>query len=90
MNDEPELPGAGIEAVRARHEQMLLGFPHVVGVATGMRTREGGPTGAPAILVFVDRKVDEDELAPDEVLPRELDGVPVEVVETGGVRPLGG
>jgi hypothetical protein len=90
MSDEPELPGADVEAVRARHEQELLRFLHVVGVATGLRTRPGSPTGEPAILVFVDRKVSESELSPDDVLPRELDGVPVDVVEAGAVRPLDG
>jgi hypothetical protein len=88
MSDEPELPGADVEAIRSRHEQELLRFPHVVGVATGMRTREGRPTGEPAILVFVDRKVARSELAREDVLPRELDGVPVDVVEAGAVRPL--
>lgn len=77
MSDEPRSP-ADIAAVQARHERELLRYPNVVGVATG----ESG------LLVLVSRKVPEQELAPDERLPREIEGVPVDVVETGPIEPL--
>lgn len=88
MTEGPGLSGEGLEAVRVRREQELLRYPHVVGVATGVRHVGGEPTDEPAILVFVDRKVPESELSAAEVLPRELDGVPVDVVEAGAVQPL--
>ena len=75
-------------AVQARHERELLRYPNVVGVASGTPTRGGKPAAGPAILVLVSRKVPEGELASEERLPRELEGVPVDVVETGAIEPL--
>jgi hypothetical protein len=83
---EPNIP-ADVAAVQARHQQELLRYPNVVGVATGTRTRGGRPTGETGLLVLVSRKVPASELEPDEVLPSEIEGVPVDVVETGQIRP---
>ena len=74
--------------VKARHEGTLLRYPNVVGVASGIRTRAGKPTGESALLVFVQRKVPAGELGEGEVLPREVEGIPVDVVEAGRVKPL--
>jgi hypothetical protein len=73
---EPPTP-ADVAAVQARHQQELLRYPNVVGVATG-------ETG---LLILVSRKVPASELGPDELLPSEIEGVPVDVVEAGQIRP---
>jgi hypothetical protein len=93
-----EIPGrlpmhpedARIAEVRARHEAELLRYPNVVGLATGMRMRRGAPTDEPCLVVYVERKLPPDQLAAGEQLPAELDGVPIDVVETGRVQPLSG
>ena len=77
-----------LAAVRARHEPALLAYPNVVGVSEGVRTRGGAPTGERCIVVYVQRKVPRDQLREDQVLPRELEGVPVDVVEIGRLEPL--
>jgi hypothetical protein len=87
VNETPLSP-ADVAAVQARHERELLRYPNVVGVATGTPTRRGKPTAGPGLLVLVSRKVPERELAPEERLPREIEGVPVDVVETGPIEPL--
>jgi hypothetical protein len=79
---------ADAAAVLARHESELLRYPNVVGAAVGVRMREGKPTGEPCLVIYVERKVPESELAEGEALPREVDGVPVDVVPVGRVRPL--
>jgi hypothetical protein len=66
-----------LREVRRRHEPMLLALPNVVGVSAETRT------GGDVILVLVSRKVPEEELAPEEVIPQELEGVRTEVVEIG-------
>jgi len=83
---EPPTP-ADVAAVQARHQQELLRYPNVVGVATGTPTRGGRPTGETGLLVLVSRKVPASELEPDELLPSEIEGVPVDVVEAGQIRP---
>jgi hypothetical protein len=87
VSETPPSP-ADVAAVQARHERELLRYPNVVGVATGTPTRRGQPTAGPALLVLVSRKVPESELAPAERLPREIEGVPVDVVATGPIEPL--
>jgi hypothetical protein len=87
---EPLRSTADVAAVQARHERELLRYPNVVGVATGTPTRGGQPASAePCLLVLVTRKLPPSELGPGELLPREIEGVPIDVVETGGpIEPL--
>lgn len=77
-----------IAEVRARHETELLRYPNVVGVAEGIRTRQGKPTGERCLIVYVERKVPRGQLEGREILPSEIEGVPVDVVEVGRVEPL--
>lgn len=89
-----ELPRAEIEEagkvakVRERHEAELLAYPNVVGVAEGIRTRRGKPTGERCIVVYVERKVPRKKLSKREVLPAEIEGVPVDVIEAGKIEAL--
>jgi hypothetical protein len=75
-------------AIRAKHEAQLLGYPNVVGVIDGVRMRGGKPTNEPAIVVLVSRKVPRKSLAKASLLPSELEGVPVDVVEVGPIEAL--
>jgi hypothetical protein len=79
-----------VAEVRARHEQELLRYPNVVGVAIGSRMRQGAPTGEPCLVVYVERKLPPDQLAEGELLPAEVEGVPVDVVESGPIQALSG
>lgn len=74
--------------VRTRHEAELLRYPNVVGVDEGIRTKDGVPTGERCLVVYVERKVPRDQLAEAEILPDEIEGVSVDVVETGEITPL--
>ena len=77
-----------VAAVLARHDTELMAYPHVVAVADGICTREGQPTGEACIVVYVDRKLPEDQLEEGARLPSEIDGVPVDVVEVGEIGIL--
>lgn len=77
-----------LSAARVKHEATLLSYPNVVGVAEGIRTRRGKPTGDRCLVVYVSRKLPKSKLGASELLPREIDGVPVDVVEVGKVEPL--
>lgn len=68
---------------QARYADTLMSKPHVVGIAVGYTMRSGVRTENVGVIVMVDRKVPQDQLAPEEIIPRELDGVPVDVQETG-------
>lgn len=86
---QPDLAGAAkIAEVQQRHEAELLRYPNVVGVATGIRTRGGKPTGEPCLVVYVERKLPRKRLAAKDLLPSDIEGIPVDVVETGPLAPL--
>jgi hypothetical protein len=62
--------------------------PDVVGVGIGLRQRGGTITQEVAIVVMVVAKRPLDELEPSEVLPTEIEGVPVDIIETGSIEAL--
>ncbi len=69
--------------VKRRHERTLLRKANVVAVGVGLRTRGGAATDEVCIVVSVRRKLPAAQLPPADRLPAALDGVPVDVVETG-------
>ena len=81
---------ARVAGIQARHEAALMRYPNVVGVAAGLRTKGGQPTREWCLVVYVTRKVPASTLAKDQILPTEIEDVPVDVVEVGELRPLDG
>ncbi len=77
-----------LSAVLAQHEAALMSYPNVIGVADGIRMRRGKPTGERCLVVFVNRKLPKSKLRKSEILPGEIDGIPIDVVEVGNVEPL--
>ncbi len=77
------------DAVRRAHQDELLVKANVVGVGVGLRQRAGSPTNEVALVVLVRRKVPAHQLAPEDRIPRAIDGVPVDVQEVGDVRAWG-
>jgi hypothetical protein len=75
-----------VQDVKRRHEAELLRKPNVVAVGVGFRTRGGQTTNEVAIVVSVEVKVPAAQLKRGELLPTSIDGVPVDVVETGVIR----
>lgn len=73
-------------AVKAAHKDMLLAKANVVGVGVGFRQIDGQPTSTIAIIVTVKEKVPQVLLAPEDLIPGEIDGVPVDVVEVGELK----
>lgn len=77
---------ARIADVLARHEAALLRRRNVVAVAAGFRTRGGVPTDERCLVVYVRRKVPARQLAAVDRLPRQIERVPIDVVEIGPVE----
>ena len=77
---------AHLRAVRATYEADLMRKANVVGVGIGLKTVDGEQTGEPAIVVSVTRKLPSAQLGPADVIPSELDGVPVDVQAVGDLR----
>ena len=73
-------------AVKEKHETALLNKANVTGVGVGLRMRAGELTDEVVLVVMVTRKVPRAQLAPDDFVPPEIEGVPVDIQEVGHVR----
>jgi hypothetical protein len=61
----------------------LMRKANVVGVGVGFRLQRGLRTKQVVLVVMVDSKVPLTDLRSADVIPNEIDGVPVDVQETG-------
>jgi hypothetical protein len=69
--------------IQARYAHTLMEKPNVVGVGIGLVRIEGEVTAEPALIVMVTKKIPDAELAPDDTIPKSIEGVRVDVQETG-------
>ncbi len=77
---------AQAKQVKSVHVNSLLGKRNVVGVGLGYKISQGTDTGELALVVSVTRKLTSDVLSAKDMVPRSLDGVKTDVVETGLLR----
>ncbi|MDX2141010.1 MAG: hypothetical protein SF123_23210 [Chloroflexota bacterium] len=69
--------------VQQRYQNYLLNKPHVVGVGVGYALVHGAQTPEVAVVVMVDHKLPPENLSPMDRLPSRLEGVRIDVQETG-------
>jgi hypothetical protein len=77
---------AKARAVKRAYEGELLSKANVVGVGTGMRQKDGKPTGEVALVVMVKEKVPPDQLAAEDAIPTQIEGARVDVQEVGELK----
>ncbi len=78
--------GIGIEEVRAvkdRHGESLLEKENVVGLGIGYKEVEGQETEQLSLVVMVRKKESPSQLDATDLIPSEIEGVPVDVKEVG-------
>ncbi|MCU0511450.1 MAG: hypothetical protein MUE40_02660 [Anaerolineae bacterium] len=80
LNDEQM---AKLTELQAKYAPALMRYPHVIGVGIGIAMRDGQYTDEPALVVMVDLKLPQAQLILEDILPRELEGVRVDVQATG-------
>jgi hypothetical protein len=85
MSQEEDLTRRAVR-VKQIHESDLLAKANVLGVGVGLRQRSGEPGAEVAVVVLVRRKVPASQLAPQDRIPPEIEGVPVDVQEVGDVQ----
>ena len=74
--------------VKRRHERELLRKANVVALGVGHCRRGGVATKEVCIVVSVKKKLPLSDLKPRDVIPAQIEDVPVDVVETGEIRAL--
>ena len=72
-----------IRSILQEHRDDLLSKPNVVGVAVGFQQQAGLSTQNLVLVVMVENKIPPSSLAPEELIPTSLEGVPVDVQEIG-------
>ncbi len=77
-----------IRAVRDRHQEHLLKQKNVVGLGIGYKEIEGQETGLLSLVVMVRKKESPSQLDATDLLPSEIEGVPVDVKEVGDIVAL--
>jgi hypothetical protein len=91
MNDhqagEPT-PMQRASAVRSAHQAELMAKANVVGVGVGYRRVAGQQTDMVALVVMVSQKLPDWQIDAEDVIPREIEGVPVDVQEVGRLDAL--
>ena len=83
--------GKGIEEIRAvkdRHGESLLEKKNVVGLGIGYKEVEGQETGLLSLVVMVRKKESRSQLDATDLIPSEIEGVPVDVKEVGEIVAL--
>ena len=80
---------AHVTQVKGAYVADLLGKRNVVGVGLGRKISQGVETGELSLIVSVTHKVDPSALAAEDLVPRALNGIRTDVVETGVLRAFG-
>jgi hypothetical protein len=75
-----------IRAAKEKFERLLMGKANVIGVGIGKKVVAGKETEDPAVIVFVERKLPEPRLRKKDIVPKILDEVKTDVVETGRLK----
>lgn len=76
-------------AAKEKHKKRLFSIPGVVSVGVGYKTVANKSTGQMAIVVGVVKKLPEEKISREHIIPRSLDDIPTDVVQVGRIK-LGG
>ncbi len=75
-----------IEEVRRIHEKRLLRMANVVGVMIGYKVSAGEKTDTLSIICLVERKVKEQDLKKQDLIPSIIDEEMIDVIQVGKLR----
>lgn len=73
----------GIQKVQQSVEDDFLQFRNVTGIGAGIQQVNGVMTGTPSLLIFVDQKLPIEALETNQIIPKEINGIKTDVVQTG-------
>lgn len=77
-----------VRQVKEQHKQAILRKPNVVGVGYGYKEVNGDRTGQLCLVALVREKLPRAGLAPSDMVPAQLGGVPTDVVQVGELKAL--
>jgi hypothetical protein len=74
------------QAIKRAYTSQLMAKANVVGVGVGFCTTGGERTGQVGLVVMVNHKLPRGQIDPADLIPKEIEGVPVDVQEVGEIR----
>jgi hypothetical protein len=74
--------------IREKYEKTLMRKKGVVGCAVGFKHTEGKKTDQICIICYVIEKIPADQLDKRDLIPSTIEGIPTDVIESGGMRAL--
>ncbi len=77
-----------IEEIRRMHEARLLRIANVVGVMIGYKITGGDMTRALSIVLLVEKKIKEQDLKKQDIIPTKIEDEMTDVIEVGKLRAL--
>jgi hypothetical protein len=77
-----------VKRVKEKYEDFLMSKEGVVGCSIGYKVVRGERTRELSIVCLVKEKKPEESLSKKDLVPREIEGVPVDVVEVGEIEKL--
>ncbi len=77
-----------IEEIRQIHEKRLLRMANVVGVMIGYKVIAGEKTDTLSIICLVEKKIKEQDMKKQDLLPSDIDGELIDVIQVGKLRAL--
>lgn len=82
------LPGASATALAmlAKSSSPVSQDPNIIGVAIGEKNNEEDATGVTSVRMFVKKKLPKSQLSKKQLIPTSIEGLPVDVVQTGVLR----
>jgi len=73
-----------VQRIKKQNEPRLMKYSHVVGIGIGKKKIE--TTFKRCINIYVTKKLPKEKLPKDEIIPKEIEGVPTCVIEVGKVK----
>jgi hypothetical protein len=75
-------------STKAKHASKLMKKKNVVAVGIGYKIRNGVQTNEVCVIVSVTKKVSPEALRAKDLIPKDLDGVSTDVIQTGVIKAL--
>ncbi len=77
-----------VKRVREKYEASLMKREGVVGCAVGYKRVGGKKTDELCIVCYVIEKKPEGKLRKQDIIPKRIEGIPTDIIETGEIRAL--
>lgn len=77
-----------VKKVKEKYEQELMNKAGVVGCSIGYKHTGGKKTDKLSIVCYVKKKKKEEDLKSKDIIPREIEGIPTDIVESGVFKAM--